>query len=192
MRRRRARNAASIRRSINSFQARIIWQISPKNKLAVYNDRLLKNRGAAMTAGFDPATASVVWNSPIYTTGSVKLTSTVTSQILVEGGFSTNYERYNTSTSRASTKSAGTPEWYTTINKQDTALGTQWNAGVDADRACIPIASPLAGSVVVRHRRAQHQGRRPGHVGPLPPYRSANGDIRAVFQNGVAVPGARS
>ena len=43
--------------NINSAQARIIWQISQKNKLAVYNDRLGKNRGAAMTAGFDPATA---------------------------------------------------------------------------------------------------------------------------------------
>ena len=59
--------------SIRSFQARVTWQISAKNKLSVYNDRLLKNRGAAMTAGFDPAEASIVWNSPIYTTGSVKL-----------------------------------------------------------------------------------------------------------------------
>ena len=48
-----------------------------------------------MTAGFDPETASIVWNSPIYTTGSAKLTSTLTSKILFEGGFSTNYERYN-------------------------------------------------------------------------------------------------
>ena len=68
--------------SINSAQARIIWQISQKNKLSVYNDRIGKNRGAAMTAGFDPATASQVWNSPIYTTGAVKLTSTVTNRIL--------------------------------------------------------------------------------------------------------------
>ena len=81
--------------SINSAQARIVWQISQKTKLSVYNDRIGKNRGAAMTAGFDPATASVVWNSPIYTTGSVKFTSTLTNRLLVEGGFSTNYERYN-------------------------------------------------------------------------------------------------
>src|SRR5207344_2987096 len=41
---------------INSIQARVTWQISAKNKLSVYNDRILKDRGAAMTAGFDPAT----------------------------------------------------------------------------------------------------------------------------------------
>ena len=79
--------------SIASAQARIIWQISSKNKLAIYNDRLGKNRGAAMTAGFDPATASVVWNSPIYTTGAIKYTSTLSNRLLFEGGFSTNFER---------------------------------------------------------------------------------------------------
>src|SRR5215813_9449195 len=58
--------------SINSFQARIVWQISDKTKLSAYNDRLLKNRGADQIAGVDPATASGVWRSPIYTTGELK------------------------------------------------------------------------------------------------------------------------
>ncbi|MEQ1731354.1 MAG: carboxypeptidase-like regulatory domain-containing protein, partial [Vicinamibacterales bacterium] len=74
--------------SIRSVQARVVWQMSQKNKLAVYNDRLLKNRGSAMTAGFDPRTAGIVWNSPIYTTGSIKFTSTVSSKIFLETGFS--------------------------------------------------------------------------------------------------------
>jgi hypothetical protein len=52
---------------INSFQARIVWQISDKTKLSAYNDRLLKDRGSDMIAGVDPATASGVWKSPIYT-----------------------------------------------------------------------------------------------------------------------------
>src|SRR5947209_13622642 len=60
---------------INSYQARIVWQISQKTKLSAYNDRILKDRGSDMTAGVDPATGSAVWTSPIYTTGSVKLTS---------------------------------------------------------------------------------------------------------------------
>ena len=49
---------------INSFQARVTWQISPKNKLSVYNDRLSKNRGSAMTAGFDPSTAGISGRPP--------------------------------------------------------------------------------------------------------------------------------
>src|SRR3954453_10589398 len=112
--------------SIKSIQARITWQLSPKNKLAFYNDRLLKNRGSAMTAGLDPATAGIVWNSPIYTTGSVKFRSPATSKIFVETGFSTNYERYDTLYQPGLEKQRGTPEWYSVINRRDTARQTEW------------------------------------------------------------------
>src|SRR5262249_41220906 len=99
--------------SIRSFQGRVTWQISPKNKLSVYNDPLLQNRSRAMTAGFDPNEAGIVWNSPIYTTASVKFSSTVTNKLLVEGGVSTNYERYNTLYQPGLTKQAFSPDWYT-------------------------------------------------------------------------------
>jgi hypothetical protein len=39
---------------------------------------------------------------------------------------------------------------------------------------------------VVRDRFAQRQGRSPGHLGVYKQYRSANGDLRANFVNGVA------
>jgi hypothetical protein len=169
--------------NINSFQARITWQISQKHKLSVYNDRLGKNRGAAMTAGFDPATASIVWNSPIYSTGSAKLTSTLTSRILVEGGFSTNYERYNNNYQAGIYKERGTPEWYTTVNKQDQSLGTTYNAGVVQsgqypDRYALAASmSYVTGShnVKVGIQDTWGQYRRT---------RVANGDLRAFFQNG--------
>src|SRR5262245_56719996 len=132
--------------SINSAQARLTWQISQKNKLTVYNDRIGKNRGAAMTAGFDPETASIVWNSPIYSTGSAKLTSTLMSKILLEGGFSTNYERYNQMYQEGIRKERGTPEWYTTVNKQDTSLGTNYNAG-QIQSGLYPDRYALAASV---------------------------------------------
>ena len=110
-----------------------MWQVSQKTKLSVYNDRILKNRGAAMVAGFDPATASQPWNSPIYTTGSVKVSSALSNRVLVEGGFSTNYERYNIFMQPGVQKQRGSPEWYTQVNKQDSALGTQWNAAVNTN-----------------------------------------------------------
>jgi Carboxypeptidase regulatory-like domain len=75
--------------------ARLTWQISPRNKLSGYYDRIHKARGAAMNPGDDQTTSSVVWNSPLYTTNMLKYTSTVTSKLLVEGGFSSNIERYN-------------------------------------------------------------------------------------------------
>src|SRR6185436_7609590 len=79
---------------INSFQGRVVWQISQKTKLSAYNDRILKDRGADQIAGVDPVTASGVWKSPIYTTGEVKVSSAVSNRLLAEGGFSTNLERY--------------------------------------------------------------------------------------------------
>jgi len=170
--------------NINSAQVRVVWQISQKTKLSAYNDRLGKNRGAAMTAGFDPATAAQVWNSPIYTTGSVKLTSTLTNRILVEAGVSTNYERYNIMYEPGISKQRGTPEWYSTVNKQDLALGTQFNAalyelGQYPDRYAISGAvSYVSGSHNVKVGIQNSWGR-------YRRTRVANGDLRAFFLNGV-------
>lgn len=171
--------------SINSIQARLTWQISGKNKLSLYNDRLLKNRGAAMTAGIDPATASEVWNSPIYTTGSAKFTSTVSSRVLVEGGFSTNYERYNIIYQPGITKERGTPEWYSTINRQDSALGTQNTASL-YELGQYPDRYALAASmsyVTGTHNVKVGISNTWGHYRRT---RTANGDLRAFFNNGTA------
>src|SRR4029077_2841755 len=133
---------------INSFQARIVWQISPNTKLAAYNDRLLKNRGSDMIAGVDPATASGVWGSPLYTPGEVKVSSTVTSHLLVEGGFSLNIERYTILNQPGISQTPGTPAWFTGIQKSDSALGTTWNfsyGGEDYGR--FPDRYAMAGSV---------------------------------------------
>ncbi len=170
--------------NINSVQARIIWQISQKNKLSVYNDRIGKNRGAAMTAGFDPATASVVWNSPIYMTGSAKLTSTLTSRLLLEGGFSTNYERYNFLYQPGIEKQRGTPEWYTTINKQDIALATTYNAAV-SQQLQSPDRLSLAASLSYVSGAHNIKAGIQDSWGNYRRTYLANGDLRAFFTNGV-------
>ena len=171
--------------NINSAQARIIWQVSAKNKLSVYNDRIAKNRGAAMTAGLDPATASQVWNSPIYTTGSVKFTSTVTNRVLVEGGFSTNYERYNIIYQPGISKERGTAEWYSTINKQDLFLGTQFNAAL-YELGQYPDRYSLAGSVSYISGAHNIKVGVQNSWGGYRRTRVANGDLRAFFLNTVA------
>ena len=171
--------------SIRSVQVRFTWQMSQKNKLSVYNDRLLKNRGSAMTAGFDPKTAGIVWNSPIYTTGSIKFSSTISSHLFLESGFSTNYERYNTLYQPGLSKTPFTADWYTVINKSDSARGTQWNAGATnqgmyPDRfAAMTSLSYVTGTHSIKAGIQDTWGR-------YRQFRSSNGDIRAVFINGVA------
>ena len=171
--------------SIRSVQLRLTWQMSDKNKLAVYNDRLAKNRGSAMTAGFDPKTAGIVWNSPIYTTASIKFTSAMSSRLFFEAGASTNYERYNTLYQSGLAKDPFSADWYKVINKSDSGRGTQWNAGATnqgmyPDRfAAMSALSYVTGSHTVKIGFQDTWGR-------YRQFRSANGDIRAVFLNGVA------
>jgi hypothetical protein len=170
---------------INSFQGRIVWQMNQKTKLSAYADRLLKNRGSDMTAGVDPATGSAVWTSPLYSTGSIKLTSTVTNRVLVEGGFSTNIERYNILMQPGIEKARGTPEWYTQVYKTDSALGTQWNA-LSQTYGRYPDRYSFAGSV--SYVTGTHNVK-VGIQDTFGKYRRAdgsNGDIRATFINGVA------
>ncbi len=170
--------------SIRSVQARIVWQMSQKNKLAVYNDRLLKNRGSAMTAGFDPRTAGIIWNSPIYTTGSIKFTSTLSNTLFFETGFSTNFERYNTIYQEGLQKERGTPEWYSVINRTDTARGTAWGAGAGINGM---YPDRLALSASLSYVTGSHNVKVgiQDNWGSYRNTRLANGDLRAQFNNGV-------
>jgi hypothetical protein len=173
--------------SINSFQARLVWQMSQKTKLSAYNDRLLKNRGADQIAGVDPTTASGVWRSPIYTTGEIKVSSAVSNRLLLEGGFSLNIERYTILPQAGIEQPRGTPEWYSGIRKFDSGQGTNWNFpyggeeyGRFPDRyAFAGSASYVTGTHNIKVGAQDTWGR----------YRRtdiANGDIWAFFINGVA------
>src|SRR5881296_851709 len=113
---------------INSVLLRLTWQVSPRNKLSAYMDRIFKTRDHDVIAGDDAATAGFYWNSPIYETGTVKWTSTVSSRLLVEGGYSSNIERYNNLYEPGVKKPYGSPQWYAGALHRDTALGTRINA----------------------------------------------------------------
>jgi len=108
--------------------ARITWQISPRNKFAAYMDRAMRLRGHAMGSLTDPATGSVVWHTPTFSTGSAKWTSTVSSKLLVEAGFSYNRERYDNVYQDGLSKPYGSAAWYAGARHNDTAQGTLWNA----------------------------------------------------------------
>jgi hypothetical protein len=113
---------------INSALLRLTWQVSPRNKLSAYMDRIFKTRDHDVLAGDDAATAGFYWNSPIYETSTVRWTSTVSSRLLVEGGYSSNIERYNNLYEPGVRKPYGSPEWYAGALHRDTALGTRTNA----------------------------------------------------------------
>jgi hypothetical protein len=117
---------------------RFTWQASPRNKLSGYYDRIHKVRSAAQSPGDDQTTSSVVWNSPLYTTNMIKYTSTVSSKLLVEGGFSSNLERYNNLYQPGIEKQYGAPEWLATARhvvdggaSTNTASGAEYGSYPD-------------------------------------------------------------
>ena len=143
-----------------------------------------------MTAGFDPATAGIVWNSPIYTTGSVKFTSTREPARSTSRAASRPTTSGTTrSTSRASARTPFTPEWYTDDQQErQRRCGTQWNAGA-TNQGMYP--DRFAASASVSYVTGAHNIKVgvQDTWGRYRQFRSANGDIRAVFMNGVRVHG---
>src|SRR3989475_4533785 len=168
---------------IKSALARLTWQISPRNKLGVYYDRIGKDRGHGMNAGDDPATASQIWTSPDYSTGSVKWTSTVTNKTLVEGGYSFNIERYNIVNQPGIIQQRGTPAWYAGASRRDLSLGTRYNS-LAFQQGQYPDRYNLQGSV--SYVTGSHNLRTGAqwNWGPYRRTRIANGDLVQPSRNG--------
>jgi hypothetical protein len=100
---------------IKSGMARVTWQVTPKTKFSAYFDEIDKFRGHDMQSGYDPETVAVVWNSPAYHTASAKLTNTLTSRLLVEGGWSNNTEYYTNEYQPGIEQPRFSPAWFTTV-----------------------------------------------------------------------------
>ena len=107
---------------------RLTWQMSPKNKLGAYYDRLYKTRGHDMLAGTDPATASFIWRSPVYYTTQIKWTSTVSSKLLLEAGYGSNVNVTVQNMQDGIEQERGTPAWYAGAARLDRDLGMSWAA----------------------------------------------------------------
>jgi len=84
--------------NIRSGMIRLTTQLGSKNKVAAYIDRIRKFRGHenSAPAGYAIAGEATDIRAPKqYYTSEVKWTSTVSSRLLVEGGFAINNESYS-------------------------------------------------------------------------------------------------
>jgi len=168
---------------MNNPVVRLTWQVSPKNKFALFTDRALRLRGHAMGSLTDPATASVVWHTPTFATGSAKWTSTISSRLMVEGGFSFNRERYDNVYQPGIAQPYGSAAWYAGASKRDTSTGLIWNAagtqlGNYPDRYNVSgAASYITGTHNIKV----------GFMDSMGPYRrwnTANADLYQNYNNG--------
>ncbi|HEX3644459.1 MAG TPA: hypothetical protein VHT95_02560, partial [Vicinamibacterales bacterium] len=158
--------------------------ISPRNKFAAYMDRALRLRGHAMGNLTDTNTASVVWHTPTFATGSGKWTSTVSSKLLLEAGFSFNRERYDNVYQPGIDQPRLTPGWYAGARKSDNSTSLLWNAS-SAQLGNYP--DKYNASVAVSYVTGSHN-LKVGFVDQFGPYyrwNTANADLYEVFNAGV-------
>ncbi len=115
---------------IRDLYGRVTYQASSKNKFSVYMDKISKYRAHDMQSYTDPETASNVWTSPNYSTGSVKYQSTVSSRLLVEAGWAFNIEKRDVDMQPGVDKERGTPEWFANTSRiqANSALGGRTTA----------------------------------------------------------------
>ena len=81
--------------TITSGLLRLTYQANAANKLSAYMDRIFKDRFRPHGSADDPATSPNHQGSPIYYTGSAKWTSTISSRLLLEAGYSSNVENWS-------------------------------------------------------------------------------------------------
>lgn len=115
---------------IKSGLVRLTWQASPRNKFSAYWDEIDKYRGHDMQALYDPEEAGVVWYSPAYHTTAAKWTSTLSSRLMVEAGWSSNIEYYTNSYQPGVEKPRGTPEWFASASRVEQSLGGRKTAAL--------------------------------------------------------------
>ena len=106
--------------SITSGQVRLTWQMNQKNKLAVYVDRLHKNRSSALASGDDQSQTGILWTSPLYVDDYVKWSSPVTNKLLLEGGWSSMIAAYNNLYQPGLEQHIYSPLWYTMAARLNT------------------------------------------------------------------------
>jgi hypothetical protein len=171
---------------IKSAVLRLTWQATPRNKFSVYFDEIDKARGHGMGAGTDANTGSQVWTSPLYNDAAAKWTSTVSSRLLLEAGFSFNYEEYVIVNQDGINQERGTQGWYAGASRRDQTLGTLW-AGIGGGQGGrYPDRYNLAASASYVTGAHNVKAGFQYNWGPYENTRDTNADLQQVYVNGVA------
>jgi hypothetical protein len=170
--------------SIESALLRLTWQISQNHKFSIYYDEINKYRGHGMNAGDDPRTASQVWTSPRYNSAAAKYTGTISSSLLLEGGYSFNYEEYVITNQDGVNKTPFTDEWYRSASRRDANLATltsglaNWGGRYPDRFATAASLSYVTGAHTLKVGFQNNWG-------PYINTRETNADLQQVYLSGV-------
>jgi hypothetical protein len=173
---------------VKNLSLRLTYQVTQKNKLTGYVDRVSKYVGHDMQAGYDPATASRVWEpSKLYMQGQVKLTSTLSSRALLEVGYA-QYQAYRHTTYQPGVEEPyGSAEWFSSVTHRDTSKGTVFEAAPGGNYYLMParrFVSAIASYVTGSHNLKVGMQ---DTFGFLEQGTTLNGALHQVYQNGAPV-----
>ena len=172
---------------------RLTYQVNQKTKVTSYFDRYPKFKGHEMGALVDPDTAARRrnWRNALYYTAQVKATSTLTSRLLLEGGYSSNVEYFTGRYQPGIEKTRGSPEWHTQIGHSElVGAGTvtqfaSWNALVTPASGTDPRKHVLSGTMsYVTGSHSFKTGVQWG-FGPYTTRSDINGDLVQRYRNGL-------
>jgi hypothetical protein len=169
---------------ITSGMLRLTWQISSKNKLGAYYDRLYKTRGHDMTAGTDPRTASFTWQSPVYYTTQVKWTSAISNKLLLDVGYGSNVNITVQQMQDGIAQERGSAAWFAGAARTDRDLGLAW-AATNNIPTFVPTKYLLTTSAsYVTGAHAMKVGMQYG-TGWFESRQDANADLQQDYRTGV-------
>jgi hypothetical protein len=164
---------------IKSGVARLTFQISQKHKFSAYIDRIVKFRGHECPA---PAAEEGcgVRNPKRYFTAQAKYTATLTSRLLIEGGWSENDETYSTQEVRPS---VGPND----VGRLDRITLERWSAAIGPFYFRVPDRHTFSGSLsYVTGSHAVKTGVQLGKGGNRHQRRfHSNLDLYQEYRNGV-------
>jgi hypothetical protein len=109
--------------------ARLTYQLTPNNKIAVHADKMFKRLPNILNAGQDPVTGGVQRYPRDYLAALAKWTSTRGSKWLFETGWGTNHETYFSTYLPGVEEIRGTPAWFAKASRFDSVLNTRTAAG---------------------------------------------------------------
>ena len=177
---------------IYNLMGRLTWQANAKTKLTSYFDRYPKFKGHEMGALTDPETAARrrEWQHAMYYTTQAKVTSTLTSRLLLEGGYSSNVEYFTGRYQPGIEKERATPEWYSQTGHEElVGYGTvtpyrYWNGLSTPANGTDPRKHVLSTSIsYVTGTHAVKTGVQWG-FGPYITTGNLNGDLVQLYRNG--------
>ena len=115
---------------IKSASGRLTYQVVPSSKISVYFDRAFKNKYHSPSPNDDPATAASYrpWRTHVYYTSSAKLTTTLSSRLLLEVGYSGVLENRVSTSQPGINQPRNTPAWFANARRYDFITDRYWQS----------------------------------------------------------------